>query len=918
MVGFHTIPSATALPADFHLGDVRIRLAQPATVARTDANTSATRAIARRGVALREPLERFWIHLDLETESAVIDFPVPVTAVVLELAGAHSLSFAAGQPWELFVGYSPVPAGASPRLTFASPSHQLRLKGSGFLCAIRIDNGGGSVLVEQFVSTPPVTLVDTPLPVAPQSLDVSNLQTPRTIATTDLPEGPTPPAQALGFELGWIPAPLATVSGWPPDLNASPPLDATMFQIEHQPLTSPGAPWVPVLEDDNLTTGDRALPFEPVRVIPGGDLMQVFPEARPAQVDAAAVRLVWRDIFDFEVEDTPVRRPLPATGTVHRYRIRAIDAIGRPSPSWTESGPVRLEKHNPPPLPAGPDPRPAHALGRATPSGPQVRVIDRHATDLTAVDLALLGAHANAIVLSWGWHEEQRLQDLSVAEFRVYASRHRLDARRARVDTVTEIGAGRYVVDLHLDRAVAADASAGLVLNAGYPFHLRAHGAGQDVQATVAARVASPGGTFPRPAIGPCLFPMRLTPDATRAPAWVTRAQIVPLVAGQSVYEAAPIFDLLDLSPDHPRDEVVVGVSAADAEPYVADPLAPGSNRPGNEGAIAVVNVAARYQGRPAVEDVPALAPVPVIVTPFPGAQPLSVRLDLTPILGGSGFAAGQQAAPERVLVEDVFRAYRVDAGRVIACVIEPRAAGDAEREVVIPNPIDRAAVLGAFTSGEIEQLSDAQVAFLAASHPFGSRLFTPASAAAIALPTFEDSLPNRAARIVYRLRAVDAAGRTSLNGVTLKGIVRIPAASAIAAPLREASRPGDAPHRLRLAVPGSGEVTHVMVFSHVHAAQVRPPLTADLMWRSVPVSPASVAARVRLPDGTLLVPTLKSLADADVEGTVPYRAVAIDPAVAGRRPRELMGVLGHARWLALAARRAVDALRGRQQRWPS
>jgi hypothetical protein len=882
VVGFHTVPSTTALPADFSLDDVRVRLAQPATVARTDVAASATRAIARRGVTLREPIERFWVGIDLETESAVIDFPVPVSAVVLELAGTHALSFAAGQPWDIFGAYSPVPAGSTPRLTFAIPCHQLRLKGTGFLCAVRVDGGGGSALVEDSVSTSPVTLVDSPLPAAPPSLDVSNLQAPRTTATTDLPENPTLPAHALGFELGWTPAALANVNGWPPDLNASPPLDATMFQIEHQPIAPPGAPWVPVLEDDNLATGDRALPSEPVRIIPGGDLMQVFPEARPPQADAGAVRLVWRDVFDFEVEDTPVRRPLPATGTLHRYRIRAVDAIGRPSPTWTESSAIRLEKHNPPPLPVGPDPRPAHALDRAAPSGPQVRVIDRNASDFSPDDRALLGSHANAIVLSWGWHEEQRRQDPSVTEFRVYASRHRLDARRARIDAVTEIGAGKYVVDVHLDRAVVADASGGLVLDAGYPFHLRTHGAGQDIQATVAARVALPDGTFPRPALGPCLFPMRLTPDATRAPAWDSRVQIVPLVADRSAYEASPIFDLLDLSPDHPRDEALVGVSAADAEPYVTDPLAPMSSRPGNEGAIAVVTVAARYRGRPVVEDVPALAPVPAIVTPFPGARPLSLRLDVTPILGGSGFVTGQQAVPERALADEVFRAYRVEADRLIARVIDPRVDGDAEREVVIPNPIDRATVLGAFASGEIERLSDAHVVFLSASHPFGARLFTPVSPAPIIVPTFDDTLPNRAARVVYRLRAVDAAGRTSFNGVTLKGILRIPATGALAAPLREASRPGDPKHRLRLAVRGDTEVTHVMVFSHVHPTRVRAPLIVDLMWRSLPAAPSAVAARVRLPDGTLLVPTLKSLADADVEGTAPYRALAIDATIGG------------------------------------
>jgi hypothetical protein len=38
----------------------------------------------------------------------------------------------------------------------------------------------------------------------------------------------------------------------------------------------------------------------------------------------------------------------------------------------------------------------------------------------------------------------------------------------------------------------------------------------------------------------------------------------------------------------------------------------------------------------------------------------------------------------------------------------------------------------------------------------------------------------------------------------------------------------------------------------------------------------------LRLADGALLAPTLKSLADPDVEGTAPYRAVAIDAAMSG------------------------------------
>jgi hypothetical protein len=294
-----------------------------------------------------------------------------------------------------------------------------------------------------------------------------------------------------------------------------------------------------------------------------------------------------------------------------------------------------------------------------------------------------------------------------------------------------------------------------------------------------------------------------------------------------------------------------------------------------------VVPVPARYRGRPIVAVPPALAPVPEIVAPFPGPRPLSVRLDVTPFLTGSGFTVGQPAMPERVLVDDVVRAYRVDDdGRLLARVLEPRAPGDAEREIVVPNPTDRAAVLAAFADGAIDGLADSHAVFLAASHPFGARLFTPVTAAAITLPAFDDALPNRAVRVVYRLRAVDAAGRVSLDGATLQGIVRVPAAASIAAPTRASARDGDPAGRLRLEVRGGADVTHVLVFSHVHPTRVRLAAVADLLWRPVPALPDDVAARVRLPDGTLLTPTLRSLSGPDAEGDVPYRAVFVDASV--------------------------------------
>src|SRR4029079_14119397 len=114
--------------------------------------------------------------------------------------------------------------------------------------------------------------------------------------------------------------------------------------------------------------------------------------------------------------------------------------------------------------------------------------------------------------------------------------------------------------------------------------------------------------------------------------------------------------------------------------------LAPDASRPGNEGAIAAVPVPARYRGRTSLADVPALAPVPEIVTPFPGPRPLAARVDLTLFLAGSGFSPGQRALPERALADEVFRAYRLDVGRLIVRILDPRSPGDLEREVVVPN----------------------------------------------------------------------------------------------------------------------------------------------------------------------------------------------------------------------------------------
>src|SRR5262249_54588951 len=150
----------------------------------------------------------------------------------------------------------------------------------------------------------------------------------------------------------------------------------------------------------------------------------VFPEVRPAP--ASAVDLFWRDVFDFADDgtDSPeLPRPVPPPGTRHQYRVRAVDPIGRPSASFVETETERLEKHTPPPLPAAPDWTSADNLPEPAITGARARVLVSGAPDLTDLEQELLGTHANAITLTWGWHEEQRRQDRFAREFRLYTTR---------------------------------------------------------------------------------------------------------------------------------------------------------------------------------------------------------------------------------------------------------------------------------------------------------------------------------------------------------------------------------------------------------------------------------------------------------------------------------------------------------------
>jgi hypothetical protein len=592
--------------------------------------------------------------------------------------------------------------------------------------------------------------------------------------------------------------------------------------------------------------------------------MSVFPEVS-RRGNGESLDLIWRDVFDFKEGGNPINRPVPNPGTYHRYRVRTVDPIGRPSLTWTETNLLRLEKHVPPPVPVGPDQTPADALDLPAPSGVQAKVIVKKAPGLTPDDLVLLGTDDNAIVLRWGWHAEQREQDAFATEFRVYVTDKPLDAVSGMLTTVNPIGLGVYDVTIQLERPVVADAAKDAPLEAGYPFMVYSHTAGETITATVGTRVKDGNGNFHQPAIGPVELYVHLTPDLTRPPAWSERFRVKPITTDTEYHEV--FRNRLTLTPEHPRDSIWAGVSSADDQGYVSDQLAPIESRPGNESAIVPTLCEARYHGRPIFDVPPALDPVPALLTPEATDRAITFDLDLTPYLNTTGLTSDDRIRPERVSASAVFTAYYATAdNRVMAKAIDPQDNSETDVEVTVPNPSDRNAIIAALNGASVDALEDRFVLFLAGSHPYRDRLFEPATQEPGPFGVFPEALPPQGERYVYRVRKSDAASHLSAGGAMAAVVVRVPSLTAGAPPTKAPRETGDAPETLRVQVGPDPSVSHLLTFNQVVSNGNEPPGEATVL--RVPNRPdlyPNDGIRLRTVDGTLLAPTVKPLSDADV-----------------------------------------------------
>lgn len=862
---FHNTPSKTALPRVFYIDGLRVCIPTRGIVELTPGTLNSEKInITRRGLRINPKGQYLGPMPGLDDWGIIIDFPNPVTSIILELQEGHSLEYAGCSRLGNLSSNDMVPSGLYPQLNFPKPIEQLRLKGTAFLYAIRIPSETNLTgLVPISVVLQPIKLVDTPRPDPPVTASISNLQQPQVIPDDKLPLPAQTRRPAIGFNVRWLPSVVDGLNVWPLDEDVAPPLDASIFQIECRQM--PDGRWKPIISEENWLLGGRNNTEPNTRIHYGADLAHLGPKMSLRSKETG-VEMHWEDVFDFSEGGNEVYRPVPPLGTYHQYKIRTIDSIGRPSLTWTITKSLRLEKHQPPPVPVGPDETITDDQKLPTPIGVQAKVLVKGALDLTAEERSILGQDNNAIILRWGWHKQQREQDPLAKEFRVYVANNPLDSIRGTIISTAQTGIpGKYKVRIKLSCSVDKDAAKGNTLMAGYHYYISTHTGGKTINAILESQVPGPSGSFLQPVLGPVTLPLSLSSSMTRPPAWSERIEEIPITDDEEY--TSVIRNRLNLTQSHPQDVLWIGVSSADDQTYVPDQLAPREDRCGNESAIVPVICDGKYWERPILDDnPPTLDPVPVLLSPEPAGAPIYFRLDLTPYLGFTGLISDDLIKPERASVDTVFESYYIAPGdRIMARSIDKHSDSDADHEVNVPNPIDRATLIAQLNGSRTDTLEARFAIFLAGSHPYRDHFFNPATQDPVHFGPFEETLPSQTGRYIYRVRKSDASGHLSEGSAIAKVIVRVPSLSPGGAPERNLNI-GDAPGIFNLRVAPDIELTHVLIFKTVIAGSSDSAGEAVIM--RIPNRPDLYPDRcvfLRLPNGSILTPQIKALSDSDV-----------------------------------------------------
>ncbi len=859
--GFHTISSNTAMPSSFFLGDLMLRFSQPPRVELVPGTPlNGLQQLSRRGIALQMADQFFWPFPAIENWSVVIDFPFPVQQIQLEMLPGHNLEFEAWNYNDPVVSGQPLLAGEIVPINFPSPIIQLRLKGTGFLFTIRITQAlRGMKQVSMLL--PPVLFTNTPRPATPVFFEAKNLQE----ITSLVPLGDTISTSSqrseLGFRLQWEASLQNGLTYWPPGETIAPPIESTLYQIEHRQI--PSTDWNPILPEENWIIGHRRSNEDKAAILNGADLMQLFPEM-PSPEAGINQNMEWEDVFDFSVNNEPVARPVPDLGTTHQYRIRAVDIIGRPSDNFKESNQLDLQKLLPPPVPVGPIPVVNDIPNFVSPNGVHARLLVKDAPDLTPEEIALLGNDSNVIIFKWGWHKEQRDLDPFAKEFRIYRRNQALDSIGGQLVSVVELSNGRFECSFQLESTIRENAVKNSFIElGGYPYYVQSNEAGTAIKMILERRIPDANGQLSAPPTGNVSIPVIIGSDRLQPQGWAARISVVP-ISQQTAY-SFQLRNALDLSLSHTRDELWIGVSASDDQPYVEDKLAPTHNRKGNESPIVPVRVQGGFQGRPQFDIPPPMEDVPRLLTREPETGPIRFEFNPVDFLEPGTLTGVTHIRLERTDAGTLFNLYKVTSDNRVMAIAPSSAQPD--MEVVIPNPGDKNNIVEALRKVNAGALADRYLVFLAGSHPFRESFFEPVTPNPVNVGAITDTFLPQTNRFVYRIRTGNAAGLISAGDAILEVVVRVPSLKPGPLPELVPRKKSTPPGLIQWRIVPDENITHLIIFyAEASSGTAGPPSRGSLLRiANRPDLYPDRLLRFREPGGDFTQQFIKDLTDSDV-----------------------------------------------------
>lgn len=737
---FHTVPRGYRLPRHFRWGTALVWCDKP-TIVRAIDGVDGSPSTIRKGIGVSK---------------LTLVFDAPTQRVVLEaLPGAHVVA----KGFHHGSAVASVTAGTTPRtlLDFGTDVDAVVIEGHFALAGI----------VPQPID--PSLDPDAPVPVSQIIYDVEYGPTgppppPGTIIATNLSDPSRTTSRGLletnrGFAIEWAAPPSIDPSALPflPRSMSAPPTEVSHYILERAWAGHPFA----AADGDGIQVSGRNASTATDRPAWGFDLLRVFPPADAAPSSYSEL------VHAVEVFEPKVL----SYGDNVTYRVSSVDALGRRSTPRV-STPVPLRKHVRPPPPTTPPTGPVdpNAVPR---SGVHVDLLQLDDPDITDAQRAVAGA-ADAVVIRWGWGPDQRDLDPDVTEFRVYRHGSQLTALDVTPAGIPSPTAGGWSFPVTFDRPVASDEFAGVTVVLGAAYEIIGHDAGTAATLRLAA---NPEESSRAPTPAPFTL-NRTTSAELDSEYWDERVEIVTRTpAGADTVEAYEVVlpaTWIATSAAVPRQRVAFGIAAADAESYIPDRrlAVESAPRAGNESTVAAAEVTARYFGRPTL-----------VVTDLADVQAITLARQAGDSVHGTfqpadsvpaGAALGSRMLLERLPAAAALRRLRVEPAAISLI------SADGAAHTWALSTADAEAIRNGYAAGQVpDRFAAHAAARLDGLDGDSERLGIVEPSAA-----FEDTLPNRPARWLYRLRAIDDASHPSEEAQVLGLVLHVPSAARAVAPV--------------------------------------------------------------------------------------------------------------------------------------